>query len=239
MDSATGDVTVSLINGENGITYGIRIIQDRTGGTARDIIWPDGSETGNYVYIPGAIVDDGGVQTDETVDVNDAGTLDFTLPTAALNDAFYIGANYQFPGVRLDVGTAATGVFTLTWEYYNGSGWTDISATDGTSGYTVSGVNNVTWTMPSNWATTTVNSQGPFYFIRGRISAATSGVDGTGDQAWIIKYTPDVLWPSGSAPIVTTTLTTDGSVDYIQLHCIDSDIVGEEVYYGLFSQDYQ
>jgi hypothetical protein len=240
LDSATGDVTVTLINGSNGVTYGIRVIQDRTGGTARDIVWPDGSETSNYVYVPAAITEDPQSSfTDETVDVNDAGTGDFTLPTVAVNDAFYMGANYEFPGVRIDVGTAGTGTYTVTWEYYNGSSWASLSGvTDSTTGYTVTGPNNITWTMPTDWATTTVNSQGPFYYVRGRISAATpTPTNAIGDQGWIIKYTPNVLWPSGTAPIITTTLTTDGSIDFIQLHCV-SDELNEEVYYGLFSQDY-
>jgi hypothetical protein len=44
--------------------------------------------------------------------------------------------------------------------------------TDGTDGFETSGENIVSWSTPSGWATTTVNAQGPFYYVRARLSTA-------------------------------------------------------------------
>jgi hypothetical protein len=124
-----------------------------------------------------AIADDGGAFTDETTAAGNATADDLTLLPAApaVNDAYYFGGNDPFVSLQLNVSTAGVGTYTITWEYYDGIGWVALSGvTDGTSGFTVSGENTVSFTQPLDWATTTVNTQGPFYYIRARVSAFTS-----------------------------------------------------------------
>jgi hypothetical protein len=123
--------------------------------------------------VDAAISDDGGVFTDETTDANEATADDVVLIPAspANDDAFYIGDSAVFSRAKINVSTAATDG-TITWEYYNGSTWATLTVTDGTSGFQTAGSNEVTWIPPSDWATTTVNSQGPFYYVRARVSAA-------------------------------------------------------------------
>jgi hypothetical protein len=125
-----------------------------------------------------AIAEDGGVFTDETAEASSNSTADMTLlPTggAAVNDAYYFAHNEEFPRLKLDISTAFAGTsLTITWEYWNGSAWTALSGvSDGTNGLLNTGPNIVSWTVPGNWATTSVNSQGPLYYVRYRVTAVS------------------------------------------------------------------
>lgn len=62
---------------------------------------------------------------------------------------------------------------TIAWEYWNGSTWTTLTTTDNTDQFRKLGVNNVTWAIPSNWATVAVNSI-TGYWVRARITAVGS-----------------------------------------------------------------
>lgn len=86
---------------------------------------------------------------------NDTGT-DVTMSaqnTVANGDALYVGAHVPFRGVAVDVdGTNAAGTATMTVNYWSGSAWTDLSATDGTnSTATLDQDGLVTWTVPAAW----------------------------------------------------------------------------------------
>jgi hypothetical protein len=122
-----------------------------------------------------AIAEDSGTGfTDETTEASSNTTADMTLlpATPALNDAYYFGHTEQFLRLKLDVSTALafSGQPTIVWEYWNGA-WVALSGvSDGTQGFENSGENIVSWTTPASWATTTVNSQGPFYYVRARLS---------------------------------------------------------------------
>lgn len=143
-----------------------------------------------------AIADDGGVFTDETEAASTNATADMTLLPAApaLNDAYYFGHNEQFARLKLDISTAwsQTG-YSLVWEYWNGTGWSDLSETDGTNSLANTGENIVSWTIPGNWATTTVNGVGPLYYVRLRVSAVgtnTTSPVGAKVQLDTTRYLP-------------------------------------------------
>ena len=124
-----------------------------------------------------AIADDGGAFTDETTEATNDTIDDVTLLPAApaANDAYYIGKNSLFNSVTFNISTAGVGTWTINWEYWDGGSWSALSGvTDETSGYTVVGKNNVHFDIPNDWATTTVNAQGPFYYIRGRVLPFTA-----------------------------------------------------------------
>jgi hypothetical protein len=119
----------------------------------------------------------GTVFVDETTEANSTTASDMNLlpATQALNDAYYFGHNEEFGRLKLQISSEADGVFTITWEYWNGSAWTALSGvTDGTSGFSIGGPQIVSWTIPGNWADTTINSQGPFRYVRARVSSFTS-----------------------------------------------------------------
>jgi hypothetical protein len=130
--------------------------------------------------VDAAILDDGGVYTDDTTDANDAGANDVPICTnpPVANDAFYIGFTAQLTVIKINVGTAsANGDETYVWEYYDGDSWESLEdLVDDTTDFTVTGSNFVSWTLPPDWSPTTINSQGPFYYIRIRIGAYSAGM---------------------------------------------------------------
>lgn len=158
----------------------------------------DGSIAQKYgnvqkIAVDAAIEDDGGVQTDETTEANSAAANDMTLTPAAglwsINDAYYFGFPEKVNGFILNVGTplvpAAADPVTV-WEYWDGDSWETLAdISDGSNMYKNSGEVAITWTIPGDWATTTVNSQGPFYYVRQRVTtAADVNQQGLGTQAW-------------------------------------------------------
>jgi len=132
------------------------------------------------------------VYTDETADINNDTANDVVLPpiqTTTSGDAIYIGRDSQFWKIEIDVGTA--GVYadiTLAWEYWNGTAWTALpDLSDGTAGFTVSGKNDVTFSVPTDWAQNAVNGVTK-YWIRcvatlGAAPSITTAPLGT--QAWL------------------------------------------------------
>lgn len=155
-----------------------------------------------------AIADDGGVLTDETTAANSGTSNDMTLvpTTPAVNDAYYWGHPETFTGLKINISTAGTGL-TITWEYWNGSSWAALSGVvDGTNSFTTAGLNTVTWTLPS-WSTTTVNGQGPYYYVRARVSAVASPTQALGrwSSLDVTRYLP--IPPQG---VLQRTITSSG-----------------------------
>lgn len=110
-------------------------------------------------------MDNAGAFTDETTDINDVGTADVTI-TNANGNAWYFGYDYSFNHMVLQISTAQSGG-TIVWEYYDGSTWSTLTV----SGVlTSTGWARLTWTTPSDWVSTSVNSVSKFY-VRMRISA--------------------------------------------------------------------
>ena len=146
----------------------------------------------NQGFPTAGIAEDGGVFTDETTANNSAATNDITLLPAspAINDAYYWGHSEKFNQLKLEVSTAGTGN-TLVWEYWNGSSWASLpNISDGTNNYANSGVNIVSWTDPTGWATTSVNSQGPYYYVRARASAVGNQALGRKVKLDVTRYLP-------------------------------------------------
>jgi len=148
--------------------------------------------------VTGAVADDGGATTDETTEATNATANDMTLLPAvpAVNDAYYFGGDATFEGVDLNIGTAGAGVWTITWEYWNGAAWTALSGVkDNTDGFTAAaGPHSVTFTVPSDWATTTVGGIATKYWVRGRVSAYTSiTTQPKGTQTWTEDSTQTVV----------------------------------------------
>ena len=116
--------------------------------------------------------------TVDTRDANDATATDAPLlpATPAINDAAYFAHKEIFSELKLNIATAKVGTYTITWEYSQGSStWAALTdVTDGTNGFTTTGTNSLTYSIPADWATDTINSAGPYYWIRARISAFTS-----------------------------------------------------------------
>lgn len=141
---------------------------------AADQVWTEDQSAGTFV--------------DETIDFNDAGAGDVQpYPTAeAVEDNLYIGYRSKFGLVKINTGTAAVGGGTTTWEYWNGSAWTALSGvTDGTTDFTVTGSQDVTWTMPTDWAAKSVNGTGAIFYVRARLDAGSFSTEPLITQGWV------------------------------------------------------
>lgn len=139
--------------------------------------------------VDAAIAEDGGVFTDETTEANEATSDDMTLfpavPAAGV-DRYNIGAESPFGRVDFDISTVGTGTYTVVFEYFNGTSFVALSGVvDGTTNFKTSGLNSVSFTIPSDWAETTIDGQGPFFFIRAEIQAGTVTAVPLGEQAFL------------------------------------------------------
>lgn len=117
--------------------------------------------------------DDGSATyTDKTDYINYTTEAPFNLfdDSPASNDYVYIGSEYTFLGLDVNLSTVGVGASTIDWEYYNGTTWTDITETEtdtGSSTFTASG--KFTWTYPYGWTKTAVNGY-TYYWIRGKLT---------------------------------------------------------------------
>ena len=155
-----------------------------------------------------AIQDDNGVFTDETAEANSAATNDMNLLPAvevATEDRYLFGHAEKFGQLKLDIGTASDGG-TIVWQYWNGA-WVNLSGvTDGTNGFQNTGENIVSWTIPGDWATQTVNSQGPFFYVRAALTAGSTTVQPKGRKTKL--DVPRYIPASQDNVIESTGLTT-------------------------------
>lgn len=169
----TGDVlneSLADVNGE--VSFGINY-EGAFNPSGLDVI----VRARNAGVAVAAIADDGGVFTDETLFALNSQTNNMTLLPAVpvVDDAYYFGHTEEFPRLKLDISTAIAGTGnTIVWEYFNGTVWVELIITDGTVGLTVTGKQIVAWGTIPDWATTTINTQGPFFYIRARLSATTT-----------------------------------------------------------------
>lgn len=133
---------------------------------------------------------------DKTADMNDAGANDVwcTMSPATTNDKIYWGMTAaRFFSIVATIGTLANAVYTITWEYWNGSTWTALDVSDDSNGWRWSGASGanpknatISWIMPSDWATTAVNGT-TAYWVRCCVSSYTSmATRGILTQAWAI-----------------------------------------------------
>lgn len=125
--------------------------------------------------------DDGGVFTDDTTDANSAADGDVELfpAVSAVADAGYIGFAAQFSKVIVDRLLATQGVAGVTaYEYSQGgdtwaalAGVSDATATGGGFGNAVLADGDaITFTVPSDWATDSIDGSAQLYWIRFRVT---------------------------------------------------------------------
>lgn len=128
--------------------------------------------------------------TDETANANSPGNGDWAIFPAseATGDYAAFGFSQEFSKLIFDNANGTAGVGgTVAWEYWNGSAWTALTGlTDGTSGFTASVADGqeVTWTAPTDWATTSLNSSAQLYWVRARVTG-TYSTNPTYDQGFV------------------------------------------------------
>lgn len=140
------------------------------------------------IVVDGGIADDGGALTDETAQAQSTAVNDMTLLPAApaLGDAYDFGHTHQFDVVRLNIGIAGVGIWTITWKYWNGA-WTNLAGVvDGTNGFmAAAGWREMSFTRPGDWALTNISGHN-LYWVRAEVTAFTNLVtQPKGTQAMI------------------------------------------------------
>ncbi len=159
------------------------ILMELLGGTSFATL----DTVGSQVLTGACQQDDGTVFTDFTneaidptdgADLGSADDIDLLPATPATNDAFYIGHEDQFEHVSIDMSTVGVGTWVITPEYWSGATFEAFPSSsifvDNTVGFTTGELKTLSFRKPTDWATTTVNSLGPFYYIRMRVSSFTS-----------------------------------------------------------------
>jgi hypothetical protein len=100
------------------------------------------------------------------------------LDTFANGDWVVIGGPVPFIGAALDMtANVNTNASVMSVEYWNGAAWVALTnLVDGTiiaAGKTLSGDGQITWTLPADWAASTINGI-TAYYMRILVSAALS-----------------------------------------------------------------
>ena len=160
------------------------------------------------------------------IDNSNATTADLdSLDTLANGDWFIIGGPVPFCGVAIDMDAGAVNAtaVTLLAQYWDGDSWESLpNVTDGTivaATKTLSGDGQITWSMPTDWAASTINSISS-YWARFTVSAAI-GADVEIEEC-------DLLLPIKAAIDVQC----DGDDVLIVLESQDASVTGTVAYSG-------
>lgn len=132
--------------------------------------------------------------TDLTANLTDRNTSTSsgtTMNAMTSSDFLYVGSHRRYAGWAVDVGSANALASTATVTYWNGSAWTNITATDGTQsgGDTTLAVDgNITWTVPTDWTARSVNSETADYFwTRLAVSATLTNPTSINELALLVN----------------------------------------------------
>ena len=93
-------------------------------------------------------------------------------------DALYVGSSQLFRGLSLRLLEAVSSVASVLTVQYWADAWTPLVITDGTAkvaGNTCSAGGAITWALPMDWVARTVNSTGPYYWVKVTVSATPTG----------------------------------------------------------------
>lgn len=104
--------------------------------------------------------------TNYTTAANNATANDVNLqgPSDNTFDIFFFGSAEQFPYIKVNVGTAGIGGIVGQFFYWDGTQWSALTnVVDNTTIFTVAGTNTITFTLPTDWAVTTVNGQSAYW----------------------------------------------------------------------------
>lgn len=140
------------------------------------------------------------------------GLSDGDVPIKSITNQIkiYIGAENRFDKIYFDILNNPTSTPTISWEYWNGTGWVSLSVDDQTSNFELDLTRIVSFNIPTGWqkrivceATTFNTKYYNAYWIRARMTASATGSINI-NRIWLDKVYEDVhIWGSGlvSQPI--------------------------------------
>jgi len=134
----------------------------------------------DVVYMHKGMIGD---YTDDTTNANDSDSAgDVMWPSSSTKVAFVGHQTSQFGTVVVDVATAIGGLpGEPYWYYWNGSAWTQLTITTSTTPFYATGVQSFSFTVPTDWVTTTVNGVDAYWTSSAQGYVATDNTSG----AWI------------------------------------------------------
>jgi len=139
---------------------------------------------------------DGAAYIDDTIEAGTQGGTAFDLMLAT-GDALYVGLGTTFNGVDFNFSGFGS-AYTLKVEYWNGSAWTQLTATaddlaDNTLNFKSNG--QITFTSPSDWAKSGVGDNAgydaDYYYIK--ITTLTRPISGKEASCWYIMPSNTVI----------------------------------------------
>ncbi len=122
-----------------------------------------------------------GTYVDLTSESSTSAAADIFHPTSSalldtIGDAVYFGHSAPFNYLKLILSTAGVGG-SVTWQYFDGSGWVTFTPTDGAYHLTSSSQELTLWAdgsaAPTDWQQTVINGSSRFY-VRAIVSASYS-----------------------------------------------------------------
>lgn len=123
---------------------------------------------------------DSTVFVDQSSGANDATNANWTVFPATEDTSDYVAIGYsqKFKKVIFDYANGTAGIGgTVTWQYWNGSSWAALSGvSDGTTGFTAAAGDGkvLTFTVPTDWAASSLNGSQNLYYIRAIVTGAYS-----------------------------------------------------------------
>jgi len=146
---------------------------------------------------------DGTVFTDHSVEADTLGGVEFTINTDA-DDFLYLGKKTQWSSFDLDITIASVGYTGVVWEFWNGSAWTAVTVTGGTSNDFAQD-DTLTFTAPATWAKNTVNAVNQFWLRFSQTAAAPTAATvesiGRNSQVAMVEHTDFGVDPGQAAGI--------------------------------------
>ncbi|MEI7578511.1 MAG: hypothetical protein WCJ58_00560 [bacterium] len=172
-NSGSGQVTKYNNTASSGTTTTMRnvfYIGGATGSGMLNVASPD--------YFYDVILDNSGVLSSVAGEARNSGGTPFEF-LKTTNSYLYVMRKVSFGTIYFNLQTKGSGL-TLAAEYWNGTAWTALTITDGTTGLSNNG--SITFSnLAANWAYTTVNGQAG-YFVR----IKTTSIQTTAPKAYTV-----------------------------------------------------
>lgn len=132
------------------------------------------------------------MDTDQTAATNNATANDMSLLPASgysVGDGFYFGYASLWDWLAVNIGTAGAGTYTITWQYWNGTGWTALSLKyNETANWKTTSLKRVHFVRPGDWASLAILGV-TAYWIKAAMTAYTSvTTQPKGTQSWCGYY---------------------------------------------------
>ena len=142
-------------------------------------------------YLDNVFLFDGTAFIDNSVEADTLTGVAFAINSDA-DDFLYLGKQTQWKSFDSDVSVASVGYTAVLWEYWNGSAWTAVTVTGGTSNDFAQD-DTMTFTPPADWAIVAVNGVTQFWLRMSQTAASPTAATifsiGRNSQVALVDHT--------------------------------------------------